>query len=160
MRLKHIPLIVLSGLLWFGIGIFLMTLGLNFIVEAAANKETPSFLIRTFTKLAGNQEQSALFLIVIGLALGFIKGRVVLAKSAARVVKRILSLPNPVPLSQAYGKGYLMLIAGMVMLGMSLKWLQLPLDFRGLIDVAIGSALMNGAIAYIRHADAIRKQRS
>jgi hypothetical protein len=160
MRLKQIPLIVLSGLIWFGIGLFLMHLGLNFIVEAAGNKETPTFLIRLFSKLAGTQEQAALLLIVIALTLGFFKGRLVLAKTAARVVKRILSLPNPVPITQVYGKGYLLLIAAMVLLGMSLKWLQLATDIRGVIDVAVGSALMNGAVHYIRHASAIRKQRS
>lgn len=160
MRLKHIPLIILSGLLWFGIGLFLLSLGLNFVVEAASNTASPSFLIRLFTRLAGSPQQSALLLIVIALALGFVKGRLVLSKSAARVVRRIVSLPNPVPLSQAYGKGYLMLIAGMVLLGMSLKWLNLPSDLRGFIDVTIGSSLMHGAIAYVRLAETIRKQRS
>ncbi len=160
MRIKQIPLIVLSGLTWFAIGIFLMTLGLNFLTEAAKDKTVSFFLIDSLSKLAGNREQASLLLIVIGLAVGFAKGRLVLAKSAARVVRRILSLPNPVPLSQAYSKGYLMLIAGMVLMGMSLKWLQLPIDIRGVVDVAIGSALMNGAIAFIRLADTIRKQRS
>lgn len=160
MRIKQIPLIILSGLIWFAIGIFLMTLGLNFITDAAKDKTTSFFLINFFAKMAGNREQASLLLIVLGLGIGFIKGRFVLAKSAGKVARRILSLPNPVPLTQAYGKGYLMLISGMVLMGMSLKWLQLPIDIRGTIDVAIGSALMNGAIAFIRLADAVHKQRS
>ena len=128
--------------------------------KAKFAKEIAHPLLASLAKLAGSNQQAALLLIVLSLAVGFIKGRLVLSKSAQRVVRRILSLPNPIHLSQAYSKGYLMLVGGMVLMGMSLKWLNLPLDVRGAIDVAIGSALMNGALAFIRCADTVRKQRS
>lgn len=160
MRLNHIPLIVLSGLLWFIVGFCLLTLGLNFIVHAAQLPKDSFFLIKWLAPLAGSREQAAIILIIFSLMVGFMKGRFVLSKSANRVVQRILALPSPVPLSKAYSRGYLILIASMILLGMSLKWLHLPEDIRGVIDVAIGSALMNGALVYFRLAFSSRKQGS
>ncbi len=161
MKLNHFKLIVFSGLVWFGIGIYLLTLGMRFIVGIAqgAVNDTTS-LVAVFSPAAGGREQAALLLIVIGLLIGFIKGRYVFSKTVQRVVQRIVSLPLPVKLSQVYGVGYLALIASMVLLGMGLKWIGLPLEIRGVVDVAIGSALMNGALLYFRSAGVVCKQQS
>jgi hypothetical protein len=51
-----------------------------------------------------------------------------------------------------------MLMGIMILLGLSMKWLGLPIEIRGTIDVAIGSALMNGGIAYFRTAFAVSRQ--
>jgi hypothetical protein len=40
----------------------------------------------------------------------------------------------------------------MMMLGMIFRYLPIPIDVRGFIDLAIGSALMNGAMLYFRAA--------
>lgn len=159
MRLSKTAWIAISGLTWFVVGIGLLTLGLNFIVYKAQLHPTETgSLIAKLAPIAGGREQGALALIAIGLVLGFIKGRFVLVKTVKRVSERILGLQAPIQLTQVYSKGYLLLIGGMVLLGISMKWLGLPAEVRGLIDVAVGSALMNGSSAYFRVAMHVRKE--
>ena len=138
MKLKHTPWIIVSGSLWLVVGIFLLTMGLKKIV------------------LGTNAEQTALIFISIGLLIGFVKGRFVLSKTVQRVCHRILSLPAPVSVKQVYGKGYIFLIGGMMALGMVLKWVPIAPQWIGLVDVAVGSALINGAFLYYRRAAAIK----
>ena len=163
--LNHFKLILFSGVVWLGIGTYLLTLGMRFIIGVAQGAvqgavHDTSSLITLFSPIAGGREQAALLLVVMGLLVGFIKGRYVLAKTVQRVIQRIISLSAPIKLSQVYGVRYLGLIAVMVLLGMSLKWLQIPLEVRGMIDVAIGSALMNGALLYFRFGFALRKEQN
>lgn len=159
MRLSKTLWITISGVIWLIVGIGLLTLGLNFIVHKAQIdfQETTS-LIAKITPLAGSRQQAALLLITLGLVIGFIKGRFVLTKTVRRVVERIMSRQPPIRFSEVYSRGYLLLIGGMILMGLSMKWLGLPEDIRGLVDVAIGSALMNGASAYFRVALQIHKQ--
>ncbi len=159
MKLSKASWIAISGVLWFVVGVGLLTLGLNFIVFKAQMElsETTS-LIAKIAPLAGGREQAALALIAMGLIAGFMKGRFVLVKTVKRVTERIISLEMPIKFSQVYSRGYVFLIAGMVLLGMSMKWIGLPMEVRGLIDVAIGSALMNGASAYFRVAMHVHKE--
>jgi len=159
MHLSKTTWIAISGIIWFIIGVGLLTLGLNFIVyKAQMEIHETSSLIAKIAPLAGGRDHAALALILTGLVLGFIKGRFVLIKSVQRVVGRILKLTPPIKIYQVYSQGYLFLIGGMILLGLSMKWLGLPVDIRGTIDVAIGSALMNGAVAYFRLAFAVNKQ--
>ena len=157
MHLGKTAWIVISGLMWFVVGIGLLTLGMNFIV-IVAQSPIQSSLMAFFSSFSGGQEQAALTLITMALVVGFIKGRFVLVKTTKRVVSRIVALKDPISFSQVYSKGYLFLIGGMILLGMSMKWINLPLELRGFVDVAVGSALMNGASAYFRAAFALRKQ--
>lgn len=161
MRFQRIPVIVFSGFVWFGIGLFLLTKGLGFIVTAAQIPEIgASSLLKNLASYMGGFEQGALLLIAVSLFVGFIKGKFVLVKSVDRVVNRILSLPSPIPLSKIYAPQYYILILSMVILGMSMKWLPITMDVRGCIDVAIGSALMNGSLLYFRHALGMRQQKT
>jgi hypothetical protein len=159
MRLSKSTWIAISGVIWFIVGMGLLTLGLNFIVYKAQIEfhETTS-LIAKIAPLAGGREKAALTLIIIGLIIGFIKGRFVLAKTVRRVVERIVKLNPPIKFFQVYSKGYLLLMTGMILLGLSMKWLGLPMEIRGTIDVAIGSALMNGAVAYFRTAFTVHRE--
>ncbi len=127
--------ITISGLVWLAIGAFLLMKGLSLIT--AANLEN---------------EQAAVILISAGLLIGFVKGRFVLSKTVKRVVARIHSLPEPIRFSQVYSTSYYVLIGSMVLLGISMRWIPIPPEVRGTIDVAIGAALMNGAILYFRAA--------
>lgn len=151
--------IAISGAIWFIVGMGLMVLGLNFIVmKARFDLTETSSLIARLSPVAGGREQAAMALIIMGLIIGFLKGRFVLVKTVQRVVHRIVSLQPPIKISQVYSKGYILLIAGMILLGMSMKWLAIPQEIRGTIDVAIGSALINGAMAYFRSAFSVNKQ--
>jgi hypothetical protein len=159
MGLSRASWVAISGVLWLVVGIGLMTLGLNFVVHTAqfSHGDTTSWIAK-LDPLAGGREQAALVLVAIGLIIGFIKGRFVLVKSVKRVVTRILSLPLPLKLSQVYHPAYLALIGSMVFIGMALKWLNLPMEVRGTIDIAIGSALINGSLLYFRAAFAVHKE--
>jgi hypothetical protein len=159
MRLSKATWIAISGIIWFVVGIGLLTLGLNFIVyKAQVDVNETTSLIARISPIAGGREQAALALITVGLIIGFIKGRFVLVKTVKRVVERILSLDVPLKLSKIYSRGYLLLIGCMIVLGLSMKWFGLPAEVRGLIDVAIGSALMNGASSYFRSAMHIHRE--
>ncbi len=139
-----------------GIGILLLTKGIRYLVEggnAVINGTQHGFsLIGKISQFTKSPEQAALILICAALLVGFFKGRVVFKRTVNRVVDRIRSLPSPANLKSIYSKGYIFLIGGMMLLGMSFKFLPLPLDVKGFIDFAIGSALINGAMLYYRAA--------
>lgn len=158
MKLSHTKLIILSGLIWFGAGFYLLQLGLNLLLMGvnteAATSNTP--LIHMLSTYLGNGETAAIILIVIALFIGYLKGYYVLGKSAHRGVDRILSFPNPAPLSRIYSAKYYILLAGMMALGVSIKYIGLNNDIRGFIDAIIGSALINGAMIYFRLAQNLK----
>lgn len=137
--------IVFSGLVWFAIGLMLLYKGLHFIADGMDGASI-------FSGAFFSKEQGASLLIGGGLLLGFIKGRFVLSKTVRKVVLRIVSLPSPIKLRDIYGPAYYFLILGMFGLGMLLRLAPISIDLRGTIDVAIGSALINGAIFYFRAA--------
>lgn len=146
-RMKYRAWICLSGLIWFGIGMMLLYKGLHFIADGTVQKDSLSH--RFFPT---SVERGAMTLLGVGLLVGFVKGRFVLVKTVRRMVLRIVSLPLPLSWSKVYPVSYYVLIAAMMGLGMGMKRLPLPVDLRGMIDVAIGSALIHGAMLYFRAA--------
>jgi len=151
---RHKTLILISGLIWLGVGIVLLPLGLRFIAASAAENASLHSdrvpLLEFFSDWAGGSEQAGLFLITAGLALGYAKGRFILSRSVNRLVKRIRSFPEPAPISKIYSPPYYLLLCTMLFVGLGIKYLGIPYDIRGLIDVAIGAALLNGAMLYFR----------
>ena len=156
MYIKTRNAILLSGALWMGIGILLLTKGIRYLVDAGnavINGTHQGFsLIKKITEYTKNPEQAAIILICVALLIGFFKGRVVFKRTVNRVVQRIRSYPSPVNIKSIYSKGYLFLIGGMMLMGMLFKFLPLPLDVKGFVDFAVGSALINGAMLYFRAA--------
>lgn len=122
--MEHRGWIVLSGMIWFVGGIFLLHKGVSYI---------------------GNS-----WLLFPAVFLGFLKGRIVFAKTVRRIVGRIYSLSLPIRLFDVYPFAYWCLIGGMVSLGMILRFF--PESVRGVVDVAVGSALVQGAVLYFRSA--------
>lgn len=153
MRCSHKTLIFLSGFAWILIGTLLLSLGIHFILESlrVADVTSGRFSILTFFgRFVSDPANAVIMVVTAALILGYLKGRMVLSKSVDRQLKRIASLPNPAPLRLIYGKGYYMLIAGMILLGTTLRFWPITLDTRGAIDLCIGSALINGAMLYMR----------
>lgn len=151
--MKHRGWIAFSGFVWLCPGLWLLFKGLRLISEAAHRTDS---LCYAFKDSFGSPEQAATVLIAIGLLLGFLKGRIVFAKTVQRISLRILSLPLPIRFFSVYPPVYWILIGSMVLMGMALRFSPLPVDARGLIDVAIGSALVNGAMLYFRSAKVAR----
>lgn len=159
MKLSHTKLIVISGLIWFVIGVSLLRLGLNLITSTL---ESPGNypLINFLQQYINTKESVALLLVVLALMIGYFKGSFVLGKSARRGVERIRSFPNPTSIANIYSAKYYILLGVMVGLGMSIKYIGLNSDVRGFIDVIIGSALINGAMIYFRLAKSTPSQTS
>lgn len=161
MHLRKTSWIAITGLMWLVIGISLLTKGLQLIVQVSQGfLFEKGSLVARLAPLSGGREKAGLVLITIGLLIGFIKGRYVFVKTIRRVVARILQLPVPFKISQVYSRQYLLLIGGMMCLGIALKWIPIPQEIRGVVDVAIGSALINGAFIYFRLSLAVHKQSS
>lgn len=155
LKLKHKTLITIAGLSWLAIGIFLLSLGLKLIVHKAVEHEvvgSGSSLISLLAPMAGGFQQAGMILVALALFIGYFKSRFVLAKTVRRMVNRIRGLAEPVSLIKLYSPAFYLIIAAMMGLGVLLRVTGIPFDIRGLIDVAVGSALINGALLYFKHA--------
>lgn len=153
LKFRHNTLIAISGLIWVVVGISLLSLGIGFLMEGSDATKSANFPFVSFLKqYTGNFEQAALLITVMGLTIGYFKGRYVLGKSATKGIERILSFSNPTHIKNIYSAKYYLLLGLMVTLGISIKYLGIPKDVRGLVDIAIGSALTNGAMFYFRAA--------
>ena len=157
-KVSHNTLIILSGIVWFAVGCFLMQLGLKLLVNSMQQmpfmKSYP--LVDSLVDLGGSRQTIVLLMISLGLYIGFLKGRYVLGKSVKKSVARILEFSNPTSLGNIYSARYYILLAIMVGIGLSIKYLGLSDDIRGFIDVTIGAALINGAMVYFQSAREIK----
>lgn len=151
-KANHTILIVISGLIWLAIGCFLLPLGINFITEVIlknySSVDRP--LLSALAPYLGGVESAALVWVALCLFIGYFKARYIFSKTVEKSVSRILSLPNPSPITQIYPLKYYLLLSSMVLLGVLVKWMSL--DVRGGIDIVIGSALISGAMLYFRQA--------
>lgn len=142
---------VCSGMVWALIGGWLLYKGIYLIAEGTFGSEAHNSWIR---KIFGKKEGSVQLAVGFALLVGFLKGRFVLSKTVRRVCCRIASLPLPISPKDVYSFSYVALILGMMVLGMSLRFFPLAMDLKGLVDVAIGSALFSGSFLYFRAARA------
>ncbi len=152
LHFNHRSLIIFSGAVWFVVGSFLLQLGLRLLMGTLEPEASFSSMLHFVSHRMGSIENAVILLITIGLIVGFFKGRVVLAKSVNRLVTRIRSFHEPTPIAKIYTLPYYILLASMMMIGMLIKYFQVPDDIRGTVDVAIGAALINGAMLYFRAA--------
>jgi uncharacterized membrane protein len=150
LKCRHRTILFLSGTVWLLVGIFLLTLGLRFLTMALtlAHSLAPSPHFSFLTLFKAHKENAVIILVTLGLIIGYFKGKYVLSKSAIREVQRLSSFPDPTSLKNIYSKRYYILLASMMLLGMIMRYLPISLDMRGFIDVAIGSALINGSRFY------------
>lgn len=146
MQLTHSRLIMLSGALWLCVGLFLLPFGITLLLKGEGRPLTTS-LVPVF----GGLEEATVAIIAFALFVGYVKGRFVLGKSSKRIVDRIRSFPNPTSLMNIFSPAYLVLIGSMILLGISIKFFGVPNDVRGMVDVAIGAAMINGAVITFRH---------
>jgi len=147
--MTHRKWIAVSGAVWLAVGSFLLFKGLHLISDGTVS---PGSLCSRLSGVFGTPQQAGAALIAAGLFIGFMKGRFVLSKTVKRVSLRILAQPLPIRFSSVYAPSYWILIGSMVALGLAMRFLPIQADLRGLIDVAIGSALINGAMLYFRAA--------
>ena len=142
---------IISTITWLGIGIMLLMKGLRLTVAAAEQPAGTTPLLKALVSFTGNPRQGSLLIICLGLFIGFIKGRTILAKTVSRIADRINQHSEGLSLQQAYDKKYWIILGLMMGIGVLFRVLPIPQDIHGGIDVAIGSALINGAMLYLRH---------
>ena len=142
---------VISGITWLGIGVMLLTKGLRLAVAAAEQASQSTPLLKVILPITGTRHQASLLIVCLGLFIGFIKGRTVLAKTVTRIADRINHHPDGLSLKQAYDRKYWIILCLMMGMGMVFRIFTISSDIRGLIDIAVGSALINGAMLYFRH---------
>ena len=87
--------------------------------------------------------------LVIGLALGFIKGNFVLRKIARKYSARIKALPETSPVYMTFSPKSWIMVLGMILLGRTIRALGAPHLIIGVIYVAVGFALIMGCRTYI-----------
>lgn len=145
---RHKTLYIISGLVWLAIGATLFKLGAGFLYTSInLTENTP--LLSSIQPLLST-ENALVVVIALSLIIGVLKGRVVLQKSARRSCERIRKLPEPASIFSIYSLGNYLIIACMMGLGMSMKYISLPLDIRGFIDIAVGAALIEGSRYFFR----------
>lgn len=148
--LSFFLLMLLSGLLWLGVGFFLLAKGLGLLVLASQIPSVSPSLVNFFSSFLGSREMGVVGLIAGSMIVGGLKGRMVLGKTAKKVIAKARALKEPIPITTVFGLKYLVLIGLMMGLGIFLKYLHLPSEVMGCIDVAIGTALIQGSIFYLR----------
>ena len=151
-RFSHAALIILSGVIWFAVGCFLMSLGARFLVNAITLPGAP--LLQWMSSLTGGKEESALILVLAALLVGKFKAKKVLSKAAGRGISRLHAMSAPLSLTALYSKPYLLLLALMMAMGMGMNFLGVPKDIRGLVDLTVGAALIQGSLYYFKAARA------
>ena len=130
-------LYVLAGSIWGLVGLFLIIRGATMYQEALNTQ---------------NATQTALMIsIAVSIIVGVAKGRFVLSKTARRNKSRIESIEGPLKVHHVYAKSFYFLIAGMILLGVSLRTFNEYLG--GYVVVAaiycgIGLALMVSSLTY------------
>lgn len=79
------------------------------------------------------------------LSVGLIKGKFILDKTANRVIERVETLAEPNPLKsvfQMFGAKTIILILAMMGIGIVLRLAGVSFEVRGLIYIAVGTALV------------------
>ncbi len=155
-QLSHSKIAILSGAIWMAVGIFLLQLGLTLLFLPTSSLDSTPLLNLFSTSISPSE--TAVIITALALYIGFLKGKYVLTKTANRTLSQIRLLPNPAPIHKIYDKKYYMLLGIMILLGISIKYMGIPNDVRGAIDIIIGSALINGAAHYFRMSAEIHKE--
>lgn len=81
----------------------------------------------------------------IALAIGLIKGKMILDRTANRVIDRVETIQEPNPFKsvfQMFGGKTIALILAMMLIGLGLRIAGVSFEIRGLIYIAVGVALL------------------
>ena len=130
MKFKHNTLILFAGIVWLAIGMILLSVGIHFILETIRHPDLSlmagKFSLATYSgKYIADKTHVVIVIITLALLLGHFKGKMALAKSVNRQIKRIETLPNPASLRYLYSKGYYLLVGLMICLGISMGFFRL-----------------------------------
>jgi hypothetical protein len=130
-------LYALAGSIWGLVGLFMMIRG-AMMYQVALEKQDAT--------------QTALVIaIALSIIVGVAKGQFVLSKTARRNKTRIENIEGPLKVHHVYAKSFYFLIAGMILLGVSMRTFNEYLGgyvVVGAIYCGIGLALMVSSLTY------------
>lgn len=129
-RLEGQRLFGLAFSLWCLGGFFMSLQGMRFIVNSEAS---------LWEMLAYG---------LIGLALGFAKARTILKKTALANIDRLMAMSEKVKLIHVYPLRSWIVLTLMLLLGLSLTLFNAPPLLRGMVNLAVGMALLGSSLYY------------
>jgi hypothetical protein len=154
LRFKQKTLIFISGVFPFTVGFFLIKMGFNLLVTASSEMEVYTKvsypLLSLFVSIFSSHQTALFMLILLACFIGYMKGKYVISRTTKRNIIRLQSLPQPIRITQLYTVPYYILVAGMMGLGLLMNAAGVPKDVRGLIDSAVGFALIEGSLLAFR----------
>jgi hypothetical protein len=130
MKLSPQAHLVIAGLLWTMVGAGLLTMGAVFWFHLP---------------YLGFLDRQHLAIGSLAIGIGLLKGKVILDRTANRVIARVdtLSEPNPLKsIGQMFGWKTIALILSMMGIGILLRRVGVSFEIRGLIYLAVGVALL------------------
>lgn len=167
MKLSKKSVLILSGFFMLASGGMLISkaahyFSLAFTEFLATSPSYNTFLFMHMQPLISlwdlSPEVSLALIMALATFVGLMKGRMVMGKVVDRSVAHVDSLGGSVPLWRLFPVKSLMLIGSMMLLGMLFNRLSLPFDVRGAVDMAIGVALIRGALFFFRRSTASIKR--
>ncbi|NBO23694.1 MAG: hypothetical protein EBU93_00420 [Chlamydiae bacterium] len=142
MKITYPKAIFFCGLVWGFVGYKLVSKGIVYF--------NALFLTQNLS------EGQLSFWIGISLLVGLAKGKFLLQKSANRVIQHIVSFEEPLKIYQFLPRSFLITMMIMMSLGMTMKYIPISVFVKGMIDLTVGTALVFGAIHFVKKAWMIR----
>lgn len=146
---RHLSLRRMGGAFWLIAGFMLLTKGIGFLKNLMFF-ESSHPLLDFYLNLTQDKETAVALLIATALALGMMKAIFILRKVAKKACLRLSTFPDPAPISALFGFRFLVIITGAMLMAYCVRQSGLSPDIRGVIDVAVGAALLNSAMIYLR----------
>lgn len=92
------------------------------------------------------------FIALVATFLGFLKGRFVISKTVSQNVERIKALAKDPFFFEFYAPKTWVILFAMVLLARTISSLDIPLELRIILDIAVGTALFYGSMLFFFHA--------
>ncbi len=139
----------LQGTIWLLIGGMLVSMGCNFLIASLLQENQATAYLPLFHSIPiQDPELVALVIALSSIIIGWLKGYCILAKTVSKQLFRLEKIVSPIPYSQLFPIQYLFLLGLMGGLGVLLR--TFPIDVRGCIDLAVGTALLFGSTLFFR----------
>jgi hypothetical protein len=133
-KLPQRPMLFLAFILWLIGGVVLIWTGVNSL-------EDPSIKI----------DNTTLLYYALGAAvIGWAKGKFILAKTSQKNIDRLTQINEPLMPIHVYSIRSWIVITLMVLISLSLTWFEAPLEWRGLIRLGVGIALVVSSLNYLK----------
>ena len=153
-RIRRGGYIFFCGFIWLLIGFFLLVLGSKYILYSALlDGFDPSMnnFIKNLAVVTKGNEQAGVFLICIGLLIGYIIGKKSFSKSVAKIIDRVDNhCLDKYSLFKIYSVRYWIILITFLFICLYLQFYEISHDLSGLINLIMGASLVNGSMHYFR----------